>query len=712
MVEPADAGLTSDAVVRAPRPTYVVACDISVADEGLHEPVIANPGPDMGRTSFDEQLLPALPALWYAMHLPKTRFEVVDMPLPAIRANVAESRTHDIRLVPVSLLQEPSFLRLLRRYTAPTIILCPTEHREAAQAASDQLECVLEPATFDSFSQASLDDHWRELAQSWAAEWPAGIRLLPEAPVWVPNISRQGSHLAWKNFNRLLGIQREVPPELEDPYDMALRILNARTRVESLTQLEDEEVVPSEVPSRMEWLFPKVAATIRMPLALSLMGVSPTYERLVIQGRRAEVEHGASSKDDLVTDEDVADVVSLVVGHQAAGAGSMGVVIPNPVPPEAFHALADLERLWESGRVAPAKDQKLRNRLNDTMSSLWTDRLQLALRSASQVDAYTNFPIGLLRMPGHTAPLAAQVPIAYRPLNPLTRTLQQQLGPDDFTDLSAGFTVLVAECIKSDDPIGQVSRIAWSRLEDVVDPSNSPVKVVIEETLSPAAVRGAIERHRPDVLIVSAHGVYIRARNVAGLQIGDEFSLGLDLGPMPPLVVLSACASGPRGGGVVAVTDLLIRQGAEAVISTLVPVHVHHNAVFMNRLFLYIKQAINGTEDHTTLMDLWHRVQTNTVIIDILYGNPRLMEWGHRAIDGVTPVAEFMGRRSAGRIRTGHLYGDAEAVLVEIAEKQGMKNKVENWLRAPGYIPESMMYTVVGDPTRIRFRPSQLRQRG
>jgi len=244
-----------------------------------------------------------------------------------------------------------------------------------------------------------------------------------------------------------------------------------------------------------------------------------------------------------------------------------------------------------------------------------------------------------------------------------------------------------------------------------VDLSGAPMRVVIEETLSAAAVSVAVERHRPDVLIMSAHGVYSRESNVAGLRIGDDFSLGLDLGPMPPLVVLSACASGPRGGGAVAVTDLLIRQGAFAVISTLVPVRVDHNAVFMNRLFLYVNEAIKGTEDHTTLMDLWHRVQTNTVIIDILYGNRRLNDWGHRTVDGMSPVAEFMGGRSAGRIRTSHLYEDAQAVLLEIADEQGMRDKVENWLRTPGYVPESMMYTVVGDPTRIRFRPSQLRRR-
>lgn len=707
MAERSDAGTASASLVRAPRPIYVVACDISVDDDRFR-PVITELQPDASLTSFDEDLLPALPALWYAMHLPKTRFEVVDMELPAIRANASESRRHELLLMPARLLKEPTIVDMLCRHGEPAIILCPAQHLEAARAVSSHVGFVLEPAPVDSFSQASLDAHWAALAESWARDWPEGTRLAPKAPVWSPAISRQGSHLAWKNFRRLLGHEREVPPEEDDPYDLAFHQLYARSLAESLTQLEDQGVGPDEAPAAMEELLPRVAATIRIPLAISLPGVSPVYERLVRRAVQAASPVPTTQSAAIVTDAHVADVLALVVGHQAAGDGSMGVVLTDPVPPEAFHALADLERHWTTGAV-PAKEEKLRRRLDETMAALWTDELRRVLRSTSQIDAYTNFPIGLLRPPGHTAPLAAQIPIAYRPLNPLTRTLQQQVGADQFADLSEGYTVLVAECINPDDPVGQVSREAWAHLRDDLVGSREPMNVVLEEAVTPAAVRAAVQEHKPEILILSAHGVYPREGNVAGLRIGDDFSLGLDLGPMPPLVILSACNSGPRGGGAVAVTDLLIRQGAIAVISTLVPVRVIHNSVFLIRLLHYINESIAGRENHKTLVDLWHRVQTNTVIIDILYGNPRLSVWGHSEVDGLSPVAAFMGSRSAGRIRTSHLYEDAEAVLLEVAAEQGLRNKVEGWLRRPGYVPESMMYTLVGDPTRIRLHPSELR---
>jgi hypothetical protein len=696
--------------VHAPRPIYVVACDLS-GDGEQYEPIITQPQPDLSATAFDEEILPALPALWYAMHLPKTQFEVIDMELPAIRANASESRRHDLVLMPASFLTEPTKTDPLCRRGEPVIILCPAKHLDAAKTASSHGGFLLEPASFDSFSQETLDAHWTALSDKWALDWPVGVRLASRAPVWSPAISHQGSHLAWKNFVRLLGHERLTPPEADDPLDMTFRQLYLRAQTEALTQLEERSVSPDDAPAAMRELMPQVATAIRLPLAISLPGVSPTYERLVQRAIQTVAPGSPSAQSDRVTDADIADVLALVIGHQAAGDDSLGVVLTDPVPPEAFHALADLERHWATGAVR-VKEEKLRLRLDDTMAAFWSDRLRTVLRSASQIDAYTNFPIGLLRLPGHSAPLAAQIPIAYRPLNPLTRTLQQQVGADHFADLSGGYTVLIAECINADDTVGQASRVAWKHLRDDMTASGSSMRVILEETLSAEAVRVAVHEHQPDILILSAHGAYRRESNIAGLQIGDQFSLGLDLGPMPPLVVLSACTSGPRGGGPVAVTDLIIRQGAIAVISTLVPVGVTHNSVFMIRLLHYINEAIGAREDHKTLLDLWHRVQTNTVIIDILYGNPRLTEWGHgRVGGGPSPIELFMGSRSAGRIRTSHLYEDAEAVLLEIAAEQGQRDRVEGWLRKPGYVPESMMYTLVGDPTRIRLRPSELRTR-
>jgi hypothetical protein len=63
-----------------------------------------------------------------------------------------------------------------------------------------------------------------------------------------------------------------------------------------------------------------------------------------------------------------------------------------------------------------------------------------------------------------------------------------------------------------------------------------------------------------------------------------------------------------------------------------------------------------------------------------------------------------MGARSTGQLRNGHIYADTERVLAEIAEDQGIGNRVRNWFQRPGYVPESLFYVFAGRPDRIHLR--------
>jgi hypothetical protein len=390
-----------------------------------------------------------------------------------------------------------------------------------------------------------------------------------------------------------------------------------------------------------------------------------------------------------------------MVNHHASADNSMGILVPQRVPDAAFHALRALEQHWVDG-ARPAAERRLRDRLDETMRDFWSEEMIIALRSSSHIDAFTNFPIGLLRPPGHTAPLAASTRIAYRPLNPLTRALQHQLQLFGGANLASGLNILVVECIPSSDPVGRASRNGWRAAEELLNSGDQPSSTfTIEETLDVAAFRRAIDLHRPNVLIISAHGFHSPESNIAGLVVGTTSVMGPELGAMPPVVLLSACHTGPRGGGVVSIADLLLAKGASAVLSTLVPVDVFRSSVLMSRFLLYLSLAASGEEPETNLLEVWHRVQTNSVILDIAYGHRGLREWCHARVNGVSPPEEFMDRRSRGRIRTTHLYEDAERVLLEIAADTGDDDRVRSWLAHPGYLPETMMYTFVGDPKNV-----------
>lgn len=721
-------GAAGDTRSRAPRPLYIVICPVSSDPGTSYEPVSKEfvVGVDDVAATFDAELVPILPAVWYALHLPATRFDVLDLPLAGIRDSLQEKRRHTILLIAPDVLQDQAFLSILGRVGEPMLILSADEHFAVASVASLEAGFVLPPVRVSDLNEELLRRHWQAMSDHWSAEWPTGVELDPIPPQWSFEIAADGSNLPLKRLLKSLGRRENLEHDRnQDAFAGAFDLLWWRASLEALVGLEERGFGMKQAGMQFEEALAEASRRIRIPLTLSLPGVAPRYRRLVRQfakdaakGREARttathVLEESNASRAATASVDPPEVLRLLVAHNASGDNSLGLVSADPVPDAAFVALADLERYWvestrSSTRRQPKKEERLRALLDKAMESFWTDSMVAAVRSASHIDAFTNFPIGLLRMPGHTAPLAALVPIAYRPIIPLTRAFQVEFTPDRVVDLTRGMRVLVVECIPDTDLVGRISREAWSFAAQHLTELTPSVSVSLVGVSNKEELIVAVAANQPDVLILSAHGVYDADSNMAGLAIGSEVSVGDDLGPMPPMVILSACHSGPRGAGPVSVADLLLRAGSSVVLSTLIPVGVRHNSTFMMRLLVYMIESIGGTESHTSFLDLWHRVQTNSVIQDILYGNPQLHEWGHSATKGTPPIVEFMENRSRGRIRPWCLYEDAEAVLLEIAADRGEETAVRGWLRSPGYLPESMMYTVVGDPSSIRLQSPRL----
>ncbi len=245
------------------------------------------------------------------------------------------------------------------------------------------------------------------------------------------------------------------------------------------------------------------------------------------------------------------------------------------------------------------------------------------------------------------------------------------------------------------------------------DVGNKRIALDLVETPSVNALREAIAGHRPDILIISAHGALSPTANVAGLSVGDELVLGPGLGPLPPVVILSACHVAPRGAGTVSVADLLLREGAVAVLGTQVPVDVWNNTMLTARFLINIAEVVGGVEGYgDNLLQVWRHVQSGNAVLDVLAGSPSLRAWGGELTpSGRTVLQEFMIKRSVDRLRTGDIYADTETVLGEIADDMHMGDRVRNWFRNPGYVPESAFYAFAGSPERIRLRPSQDRLR-
>jgi hypothetical protein len=252
-----------------------------------------------------------------------------------------------------------------------------------------------------------------------------------------------------------------------------------------------------------------------------------------------------------------------------------------------------------------------------------------------------------------------------------------------------------------------MSREGWNRVHSLQTLSETrEIEINVVETLSLASLRAEIVRSRPSILIISAHGAFDPKGSVASLLIGNEHCLGPGIGPLPPVVILSACSAAPRGASTVSITDMLLREGAIAVLGTQVPVDVRRNTMLTARFLLYVSEALAGRTIDVTLLDAWHQAQGSNAINDILHaGNPTLATWAVSQGDRGTPVIQdFMSRKSVGRLRKGHIYADSEEVLGEMADECGVGPRIRNILSSSRYVPESLFYIIAGWPDRVFLR--------
>jgi len=693
-------------------PIYAVLFDGTVG-LGEYTPVVAGQYGADARVSvphgLDHEVVAALPGLWYCLHLPNALFELIEVPSSSLVAVQSLDLGHHILLVPMAAFAAQHMQAPLAQ-GVPILAVCPDELLAEATDRCASLGFALPPTPYSQLSSESLEAHWRAIYELVETDEP----YLGRPPHLTHRLEFAPADLPRRWLARQLDDGEEIRVETCEPdQDMAIcRALNAQMLLMVAARLEEGEHA-SKVDDAM---LAEARARLRVPVTVAAPGVAPTYVNNAydpdLRAARAK-DRSTAAADTWTTATDgwndataELSAIRFLATHRAIAHSGVGITLP-PVPSEAFGLLAQLEKHMRMPRPTGKAVARLLDRLAVATAHLWTPAVTATIARASTLTAFSNFPIGLLRLPGDTAPLSARVPITYRPLLPLTRAVQAELSYVPLVDLSEGVKVLIAECIPETDAVGALSRRSWAAAEEVLALHvGERVTVDAMETLSAGAVREAIIAHSPDILIISAHGALSPTGNVAGLIIGDEVVLGPGLGPLPPVVILSACHVAPRGAGTVSVVDLLLREGAIAVLGTQVPVNVRSNTLLTVRLLVNIAEALAGRVNYgENLLQIWRHVQSGNAVLDILAGSQSLHEWGEsRAPSGRTVLQEFMTVRSVDQLRAGDIYADTEAVLGTIADDMGIGDRVRNWFRNPGYVPESLFYAFAGSPERIHLR--------
>ena len=330
-----------------------------------------------------------------------------------------------------------------------------------------------------------MTSHWGDQLRN-----KPGIRFLGEGLPMPELTSATATGLPVRRLRRQFKVGQS------GDHEAASDLLYARAVIEASTRLEEEgrssEEAERLMPSRLQAL----GEQLKAPLTVGLPGTAPRYLSTVREAQKSTVRaasprRAGQPRIDALQAESQAKMesraLSIILAHRAAGDESMSFVAGD-VPRDAFYALADLERHWADA-AKPWKVQKLLDRLNVAAAPIWTDEFKYVISKSSRIQAVTNFPLGLLRFPADSAPLACRTPIAYSPLTPLTRALQSELGFEREVDFTRGFKVLVAECIPSEDPVGKMSRAAWDVGAGIFGDPSHETSLSRVETLSVRALR-------------------------------------------------------------------------------------------------------------------------------------------------------------------------------------------------------------------------------
>jgi hypothetical protein len=697
----------------AHKPLYAVLFSTEADVDTVQLPF--GPGPLKASDSFtvphglDREFAASLPGLWYCIHLPNDFSQLIDVQALELKRSQVLHLDHRILLVPIQIFDRDHVGHLIGPDFS-VMAICPDELASEASQRARELGFPLGVAFYRELSDESLRTHWRAIHD----------HFIPDAPYLgrEPKLSRRldfaVTDLPTKLIARQFGYEDSITTSDQDSH--VTLALWFQTLLAATARLEREGTTPDAARELLPKVVEEERMRMRTPVALALPGVPPWYSSRYYDAiLRRRIEQLPSTDEADVWSLNIHErsdalveraAIEFVTAHRAVARGGVGLMFPS-IPAKAFIVLNELERHFGNNPSGPVV-WRLLKRLNEAASPIWEDTLHGAVGRASTITAFSNFPIGLLQMPGDSEVLTTRKPIAYRPILPLARALQWELSYVPPIDVTEGFRVLVAECIPEEDPVGRYSRMGWSTTQENLRRSHHPMDFEIAETLSFAAFQSAIEQFRPHFLVISAHGIFNRRSNIAGLMMGDDAWLGQGMSPhmMPPVVILSACHVAPRGSGAVSITDLLLREGAVAVLGTQVPIDVRHNAILMTRFFYYIQETLLHRAEHSDLLEIWHRVQCTNAVNDIINGNESLRSWGHGlAASGRPVLEEFMNFKSAGRLR--NIYRDTEQILGEIADEQGVGDRVRNWFRSPGYIPESLFYVFAGRPDRIYLNTLQ-----
>ena len=517
---------------------------------------------------LDSDLIPILDLLEYCLHLPRNELDVCDSEIEI--TEVLYDNPQDIFLCPFNLAN----YQILSSFD---IIMCDEGCFKYIFEKLKKMNISKECISNKDITNMMLSKHWQylyELRDNKSAQPVPDIEkqylLKDEQMLFLPSLflARQygiSEKVYYKAFN--------AKDAFNDSSDQLATILFRNRALLKCKGISQKELFVKT----FDQAFEQERKSGQLNLVITLPGIS-----------RNQIKY-AGLLDVLPNAEK--RIIRIVGVHKAIAKKAVLMELPL-VESEMFAKLNNVEIAFEDGKRP--NNKYIHKMLNDLSrlfeSSLSTTQLY-ALQSSKQITVFSDYPINLYMPINCDSTLQCQKEICSRMLTPLTKCLQIELPKHPFIYLGKRCRVMFIECVKDDTDANKIVRAGSLALQlGLQNNSKRCNKFTYQafEAYSIKELKRILREHylEFEILVLSAHGYYDRRSNISGLLVGDEIWFANDNDYFtPPIVMLSACNTSPRGNGAVSVADMFLRSHSEAVLSCFTPISSSRNAFLLNRFF-------------------------------------------------------------------------------------------------------------------------------
>lgn len=631
---------------------------------------------------FDEELYCTLDALEFLMHMPRNTFDLYNIDEHLLSAS--HDTSHHIILIPEDMLAQFPI-------SSATMVLLANNCNEATKTACEKFSPDLGVYYSNELTNSFLQTLWTNLYEFHkSAEYPV-----------IPNIEKQfvlrGEHLKALPtlfLSRQFDGCEDFLSKIFNSTDLDDTIIqshwNYLARLHTLISLGEQGITTLAAMEQLyQQQFNKEFSELQANIVITFSGIPK---------RQMQLGMNASELSD-----NERRIIRILGVHRAIARN--GILIELPCAKEAlFQKYDTLEEACKTGTNNAYVWRSL-CALGKTVAQYFNQKQIWLLMHAKDITMFSDFPIGIVVFDGTEVPLQCYKSISYLPLTPLTRRLQHEMLKKQQHYLGNHCKIAIAECIPNDD----ANKAIYQTSETLYHLLTSMQKDPIRLSVSRKNISTIEEMHKfindnadADILYISAHGHYNRKKNLAGIIIGEQFWMASENLVVPPIIILSACHTAPRGFGCVTIADMFLRCGALTVLGTFIPVNAQHNMLLMARLFTYIMEAQRKSAQYKTLSDAWSGVVATNAIHELTATSNRFLQWMHEpGKNGKIRIEDFQLNRCVGRLRRTHIYSDTIAILKEMLAEEGMNGKFDNIIRQNDYFPESFFYELLGTPENV-----------